>query len=423
MDQIILNVSQLNDYAKEVLNRDPLLKNVLVRGEIGSFKNHFPSNHWYFSLKDEKGKVDCVMFRSNTASVRFSPVIGDRVVITGYVDIYPPNGQYRLMALTMKRDGAGDLNAEFERLKARLYAEGLFDAAVKKPLPLVPRKIAVLTSESGAVWHDIINVANMRNPSVAIMLIPVPVQGEGAAGKIAQALDRASDLKGIDVIIVGRGGGSMEDLWPFNEEILARAVARCKIPVISAVGHETDFTICDMVADVRASTPSNAAEIAVPTTEELKLMSSKVREQLYGAFDRNFRKRQLAIASMRLRVERRDPFYLFKAAEEKIKNLKKQYDLLGEAVLTQHRSQLNELRVQLQDSIGKKVDLYAGRTEMLKSKLEALSPLNVLNRGYVIVTTGKGHIVTRKKEASEEKNLLLMFGDGTVQVKCVEEPQ
>lgn len=423
MDQLILNVTQLNEYAKSVLNRDPILKSVRVRGEIGSFKNHFPSNHWYFSLKDEKGKIDCVMFRSNTASVRFSPVTGDRVLVTGYVDIYAPQGQFRLMAVTMTRDGAGDLNAEFERLKARLYAEGLFDDSRKKPLPLLPRKIAVMTSEAGAVWHDIRNVANMRNPSVAIMLIPVPVQGDGAAEKIAKALDTASGLAGIDVIIVGRGGGSMEDLWPFNEEILARAVARCRIPVISAVGHETDFTICDMAADVRASTPSNAAEIAVPTVEELRLMTAKVREELNGAFDRVFRKQQLEVASLRLRVERRDPYYLFRITEERIGRLKRQYDLLAETVLSRYQPLLNELRVRLQGGIEKQTGLCAHKTEMARSKLEALSPVNVLNRGFVMVTDRKDHIITQAKEAAEVKDLQLIFSDGTIRVKSMEEPQ
>ncbi len=268
MDDLILEVSDLNDYARSVLANDSLLRHVRLRGEISNFKRH-SSGHWYFTLKDERCRIACVMFRQNAMNMSIRPEDGMRVITTGSVSIYPESGTYQLYAEAMRPEGKGTLFQQFEALKAKLAAQGLFDQARKRPLPLRPKKIAIVTARTGAVLQDIRRVSAARDPGVPLVLLPVKVQGEGAADEIAKAIAKAGMLPQVDVLIIGRGGGSMEDLWAFNEEKVARAIAACPVPVISAVGHETDFTISDFVADARASTPSNAAEMAVPDRREV----------------------------------------------------------------------------------------------------------------------------------------------------------
>ena len=263
----ILTVAELNEYVRRSLASDPMLRGLRLRGEISNFKRH-SAGHLYFSLKDEQARIACVMFRSAAAGLRVALRDGLRVVLSGSAALYPAAGQYQFYVDAVHEDGVGALYLAFEQLKARLQAEGLFDAALKKPLPLLPEGVGIVTSPTGAVVHDICQIAARRHPGVALYLQPARVQGEGAAEEIAAALAALDRRPDVDVIILGRGGGSLEELWPFNEETVARAIFACRTPVVSAVGHETDVTIADFVADVRASTPSAAAELVIPRREE-----------------------------------------------------------------------------------------------------------------------------------------------------------
>ena len=264
-----VTVTQLNKYIKDRFDEDENLNAILVKGEISNFKNHY-TGHLYFTLKDENSLIKCIMFKSYAERLAFKPKDGIRVMVFGSVSVFERDGVYQIYAKSLLEDGMGDLHEQFEQLKAKLEKEGLFAENHKKPIPLYPKVIGVLTSQTGAVIRDIINVSTRRNPNVYIRLLPVPVQGPGAAEQIAEKIKIMNEKKFADVLIIGRGGGSLEDLWPFNEEIVARAIYESELPIISAVGHETDFTIADFVADLRAPTPSAAAELAVPDVYELK---------------------------------------------------------------------------------------------------------------------------------------------------------
>ena len=278
MEYNVVTVSKLNTYIKERFEEDEFLNNILVKGEISNFKHHY-TGHMYFTLKDENSLIKCVMFKGYTDKLNFIPKDGMKVIILGTVSVFERDGVYQIYAKGMKQEGIGDLHAKYEELKAKLEKEGLFSEAHKKKIPFMPKCIGVLTSNTGAVIRDIINVSTRRNPNVYIKLLPVPVQGTGAAEKIVKAIETMNEQKLADVIIIARGGGSLEDLWPFNEEIVARAIYASELPIISAVGHETDFTISDFVSDLRAPTPSAAAELAVPRIEEIeqKLLTYKNR--------------------------------------------------------------------------------------------------------------------------------------------------
>ena len=300
-DRLTLSVSQLNGYVRSLLQADSLLRGLCVRGEISGFKRHV-SGHLYFSLKDEGGLVRCVMFRQNAMRLPFAPRDGMRVLLTGYVSLYEAQGQYQFYGEGMERDGVGELWLRFERDRARLQAEGLFDPEKKRPLPRAPRCIGVATSPSGAVIRDIVRVAHRRNPAVDILLCPCRVQGEGAAASIAQAVQTLG-AQAVDAVIVGRGGGSMEDLWAFNEEAVVRAVRACPVPVVSAVGHETDFTLCDFAADARAATPSNAAELLVPDVRDALQRLDGLRETLRARTLRAIAEREGRLSRLAARVQ------------------------------------------------------------------------------------------------------------------------
>ncbi len=273
-----ISVTELNKYVKDRVAEDEFLNSVLVKGEISNFKHHY-TGHMYFTLKDESSLIKCVMFKSSTVTLNFIPKDGMKVLVFGSVAVYERDGIYQIYCKAMQEDGMGSLYKAYEELKNKLSEEGLFDDAHKKPIPFMPKIIGVLTSNTGAVIRDIINVSTRRNPNVYIRLMPVPVQGEGAGVKIAKAIKLMNDKKLADCLIVARGGGSIEDLWPFNEEIVARAIFESEIPVISAVGHETDFTIADFVADLRAPTPSAAAELAVTDVSELEYSINLFRKK------------------------------------------------------------------------------------------------------------------------------------------------
>jgi exodeoxyribonuclease VII large subunit len=370
MELTVFTVTELNNHIKELLELDPMLAQVHVRGELSNYKI-YPSGHHYFTLKDTQGSLRCVMFRSSAQRLRFRPENGMGVTVTGRVSVFPRDGTYQLYCNDISPEGFGDLFVAFEQLKARLAAEGLFDTAHKKPLPRYPRRIAVITSGAGAAVRDIIRVLGKRWPQAKVIVLPVRVQGAEAPPEIAGALRYANATRIADLIITGRGGGSIEDLWAFNDERVARAIYDSEIPVISAVGQEPDVTISDFVSDLRTATPSNAAELAVPDAAEL-------RE---------------AIAGMQLRAAQ--------AMRKKLLDLKNRLgDLKSRRVIESPAAYIDQKRMEL-DLIRGRLMHAAERTlsekkhgfVRLAASLDALSPLKVLSRGYSIVMDGEGHVI------------------------------
>lgn len=383
----ILTVTQLNTYVKSILDADRNLSPVYVCAEISNFTNHYRTGHYYLTLKDDNAAIRAVMFRSEASRLRFLPENGMRVLVRGRVSLFPRDGQYQMYIDDLQPDGTGALHIAFEQLKKKLEAEGLFDIARKKPLPAYPRRVGVVTSATGAAFRDICNVLGRRFPLAEIVLAPVQVQGESAAPQISEAIRRMSRLHAADVLIVGRGGGSVEDLWAFNEECVARAVADCAIPVISAVGHETDFTICDFVADLRAPTPSAAAELAVPDcTEE--------RGVLLGFQMRCKRAMTARIQAERLRVRQAG-----RLQEPK-------------RFLEHHRLTLDGISDKTDRAMRRKLQAEQTRFTLLCGKLDALSPLKVLTRGYAIAEN-RGVAVRDAATLSPGERLTLRFAHGT----------
>ena len=388
-----ITVTELNKYMKDKVATDEFLNNVFIKGEISNFKHHY-TGHMYFTLKDENSLIKCIMFKSSTATLKFVPKDGTKVVAYGTVSVYEKDGVYQLYCKSMKEDGIGDLYTAYEELKRKLSLEGLFDEKHKKKIPFMPKIIGVLTSNTGAVIRDIINVSTRRNPNVYIRLLPVPVQGEGAGEKIAEAIKFMNEEKLADVLIVGRGGGSLEDLWPFNEEVVARAIYASEIPIISAVGHETDFTIADFVADLRAPTPSAAAELAVTNIEDLENTIILYKNRLKMALRKK-------TEVMRLRFEKCANSVVYKNPYQKLNDY---YILLDRKI-----KQIENLSIQkLKDS---KIKAAKNIT-----KLDALSPLKTLTRGYSIVEV-KGKVVSSSKELKSGDIVELNFSDGKSKAK------
>ena len=391
-----ITVTDLNKYIKSKIDSDEMLNNVLVKGEISNFKNHY-TGHMYFTLKDENSLIKCVMFKTYTTHLSFMPKDGMKVIILGSVSVFERDGVYQVYAKAMKQDGLGSLYEAYEKLKAKLSEEGLFDESHKKKIPFMPKTIGVLTSNTGAVIRDIINVSTRRNPNVHIRLYPVPVQGAGAAEKIAEGIEFMNKNNLADVLIIGRGGGSLEDLWPFNEEIVARAIYNSKIPIISAVGHETDFTIADFVADLRAPTPSAAAELAVANIDDVKSTLF-----LYNTRYKNALKKKLQL--MRLSYEKCMARQTFKNPTQKINE---QYIVIDMKV----KAMQNKIQLKLKEE----------RTKFIKqvSKLDTLSPLKTLARGYSIVTDSSNKIIKSVKDLKENQNINIRLADGEKQAKVL----
>ncbi len=390
-----ISVTELNNYIKGKFQEDEYLNNVLVKGEISNFKHHY-TGHLYFTLKDENSLIKCVMFKTYTPHLDFVPKDGMKVMLLGTVSVFERDGVYQIYAKAMKQEGVGDLHAEYEKLKAKLELEGLFDKAHKKPIPFMPKCIGVLTSNTGAVIRDIINVSTRRNPNVHIRLFPVPVQGQGAAEKIAKAIETMNKENLADVLILARGGGSLEDLWPFNEEIVARAIYASNLPIISAVGHETDFTISDFVADLRAPTPSAAAELAVPNIEDLILKLKGYENR----FQNSLRKK---VELMRLRYEKCIKSSAFTNPMQKVNE---NYMLLDKQIK------------RMQNSVQLKVK--EKKTYMVEwiSKLDTLSPLKTLTRGYCIATK-EDKTIHSIKDAKTGDKIDLRFIDGKKQAEIL----
>ena len=419
MPDWILQVSDLNEYVRRSLAADPMLRSLRIRGEISNFKAH-SSGHWYFTLKDDQARIACVMFRQNAMRMSLRPRDGMAVVLSGSVSLYTQSGTYQFYAENMRPDGVGGLYQQFEALKARLAAEGLFDAARKKLLPLRPKKIAVVTSRTGAVLQDIRRVSAARDPGVPLVLLPVQVQGEGAAEDIAAAIRRAGTLPGVEVIIAGRGGGSMEDLWAFNEEIVARAIADSPIPVISAVGHETDFTIADFVADVRAATPSNAAELAVPDRAELLEGLRMVRRHLTKAMDAMLTDKSRQVAYLARRLTAASPEMRLREAAHRLEQCRDRLDRAVERPLTEAAPRLSLMRIRLDHAMDGTLERQGQRLSRDRARLETLDPRRVLERGYALVTDGDRVIATRDA-AMRSPRMTLHFRDGAVQVRHEED--
>lgn len=390
-----ISVTELNKYVKEKVAEDEYLNSVLVKGEISNFKHHY-TGHMYFTLKDENSLIKCVMFKSSTSYLNFTPKDGMTVIVLGSVQVFERDGVYQIYAKAMQEDGMGNLYTAYEELKEKLSKEGLFDESHKKAIPFMPKIIGVLTSNTGAVIRDIINVSTRRNPNVYIRLLPVPVQGAGAGEKIAKAIRLMNEKKLADVIIVARGGGSIEDLWPFNEEVVARAIYESELPVISAVGHETDFTIADFVADLRAPTPSAAAELAVADISDLEYNINLYQRRLKMALKRK-------IEIMRLRYEKCISSRIYKEPLDKINDYYLQIDSLV-------KEMTNSIEKKLKDSKLEAVKLI--------TKLDTLSPLKTLTRGYTL-TEYEGKVITKSTELKKDMIVDIKFQDGTKSAKVI----
>lgn len=386
-----ISVTALNQYVKGLLDRDRLLSQVLVRSEISNYKV-YPSGHHYFSLKDAESSIRCVMFRREAASLRFRPENGMKVVVSGRVSVFPRDGVYQLYCNHMMPDGMGELAYAFEQLKNRLHKEGLFDPARKKPLPAYPHTIALITSPAGAAVRDMIRILGARWPMAKVLVVPVRVQGEGAAQEIVQALDLVNACRMAEVIITGRGGGSMEDLWAFNEETVARAIARSEIPVISAVGHEPDVTIADFVADLRASTPSNGAERAVPHQGEVRDTLAHWDARLQRAMDQTLQRRREQLDRARSSPFLQSPL---RSIQEK-------------------RLLLDYQQQRLVHGMERQVQASRERAGRLAAALEALSPLRVLGRGYSIAQKEDGTVLSSIEQVTAGEGLSLRLADGLV---------
>ena len=381
MKPVAITVSDLNKYIKNKVDEDEFLNNVYVKGEISNFKHHY-TGHMYFTLKDDKSLIKCVMFKSSTSTLTFVPKDGMKVLILGTVAVYEAGGVYQIYCKAMQEDGIGDLYKAYEELKNKLEKEGLFDKSHKKKIPVMPKTIGVLTSQTGAVIRDIINVSTRRNPNVHIRLYPIPVQGKGAEVKIVEAIKTMNELKMADVLILARGGGSIEDLWPFNEEIVARAISESEIPVISAVGHETDFSISDFVADLRAPTPSAAAELAVADVYELNLKIESYRNR----YRQSLKKK---IEFMRLRYEKVMASRVFTDPLKKVNENYINIDMKVKRIQTAIQNILNENKAKAQN---------------YTLKLDTLSPLKTLARGYSIAEH-EGKILRSIKQVKENDEI------------------
>ena len=415
MPEWILEVSDLNEYVRALLGADPALRSVRLRGEISNFKRH-SSGHWYFTLKDERCRISAVMFRQNAMRQSIRPMDGLRVIVSGQVSLYPESGTYQLYCENMRPDGVGTLYQQFEALKAKLQAEGLFDQARKRPLPYRPRKIAVVTSPTGAVLHDIRKVSAQRDPGVPLVLLPVQVQGAGAAEDIARAIRKAGTLGGVDVIITGRGGGSMEDLWAFNEEIVARAIAESPIPVISAVGHETDVTIADFAADARASTPSNAAEMAVPDRREIIEGLRDIRRHLTDAANALLQDRRYELLTLQRRLETVRPEQRVNALMARLESARLRMNAAMDAALPAYAHRIGMAGMRLDGAMDKHLALRHERIKRAKARLNALNPSAVLERGYALVMDG-GKVIPSAEKANAINQMTLRFRDGSVAVE------
>ncbi len=385
----VLSPSQVSQYIKGFMDQDRLLSGLLVRGELSNYKM-YPSGHHYFSLKDREGSLRCVMFRGDAASLRFRPENGMQVIAAGRVTVFPRDGQYQLYCTRLTPEGVGDLYLAFEQLKEKLSREGLFDPGHKKPIPAFPDTIALITSPAGAAVRDMIRILRARWPMAQIRILPVRVQGAGAAEEISAAIRWANETAAAQLIITGRGGGSMEDLWAFNEEVVARAIYHSEIPVISAVGHEPDVTISDFVADLRASTPSNAAELAVPHQEEMRESLSILGQRLRGSVSQRLEQSRRTLNRLGASRAMTEPGAYFK----------------DKRLLLDYESR------RLTHGLERSLSAQRERLGKLSAALDAMSPLKVLGRGYSIAVKESGGVITSVADGRPGEAFILKVSDG-----------
>ena len=391
MAQNVLSITQLNEYIRGRMDSDPLLAQVAVRGEISNYKL-YPSGHHYFTLKDEGSALKCVMFKGNAMRLRFRPENGMKIIAMGKVSVYPRDGAYQLYCTAMTMDGVGDLYAAFEQLKKKLAAQGLFDPAHKKPLPRYPGTIGIITSSAGAAVHDMLRILRKRYPLSRVRLLPVRVQGAEAPGEIAAAIGYANHYHLADLLIVGRGGGSIEDLWAFNDEQVAYAIYHSEIPVISAVGHEPDVTISDYVADLRAATPSNAAELAVPDQDALRQSLDAMANAMASSLNRQVKAARQHLMVLSASKALQSPTGYLEQRNQSVELLK------------------NRLVAAQNQNITRAKQRYIAQI----SKLEAMSPLKVLTRGYSMVQTERGEVVRSVSQVSLGERIRVRLSDGTL---------
>ena len=400
MAQTVLSITQLNEYIRSRMEEDPALSQVAVRGEISNYKL-YPSGHHYFTLKDENSALKCVMFKGNALRLRFRPENGMKVIAMGKVSVFPRDGAYQLYCTAMAMDGVGDLYAAFEQLKKKLAAQGLFDPAHKKPLPKYPGTIGIITSSAGAAIHDMLRILRKRYPMTRVRLLPVRVQGAEAPGEIAAAIGYANHFKLADLLIVGRGGGSIEDLWAFNDEQVAYAIYHSEIPVISAVGHEPDVTISDYVADLRAATPSNASELAVPDQDALRQSLDAMSAAMASALNR-----QMKAARQHSNVLSQSP--ALRSPMGYIEQRGKGLELLKNRLIAAQNQQLTQ-----------KNSRYIAAV----SKLDAMSPLKVLSRGYAMAQRENGEILRSVRQAEIGERLELSLSDGKLRATVMDKEE
>lgn len=395
---VALTVEELNEYVRRSLASDSILRSLCLRGEISNFKRHI-SGHWYFTLKDSASAINCAMFRSSAVAVAFAPKDGQQVRLYGSVGLYTKTGQYQFYATNMESDGIGALHEQFEALKKKLANEGLFDSSLKKPLPLLPKGVGIVTSKTGAVVHDIARVTWRRNPAVNLYLYPSAVQGVGAAQEIANGIGLLDALDSVDVIIIGRGGGSMEDLWAFNEEPVARAIANCTKPVVSAVGHETDVTIADFIADVRAATPSAAAEIVVPKAESLHTLLEQIFERMQRAVTGKIDNQQWRVASLANRLNQQNPDRRLQTILSKVEQITQRLDSQANAWLMQKIHEVKQCAF----------------------RLRAAGPHETLARGYAIILHNDYPVMSISElNVGKEVDLRFLDGQANAIITCID---
>ena len=391
MSQQVLTITQINEYIRAMMDQDALLTGLAVKGEISNYKV-YPSGHHYFTLKDEGASLRCVMFRSSAVKMRFKPENGMKVIAMGRIAVYPRDGGYQLYCSAMALDGVGDLHAAFEQLKSKLASQGLFDPAHKKALPKYPGVIGIVTSAAGAAIHDMLRILRKRYPLAKVLLLPVRVQGAEAPREISAAIHYANRRQLADLLIVGRGGGSMEDLWAFNNEIVAHAIYESQIPVISAVGHEPDVTISDYVADLRAATPSNAAELAVPDQDALRQSMDSMLLSMATILQRQLKASRKHLSVLAASPALQSP----------------------ENYLQQRRKALSHLQSRLLSLQSQNINRYRNRYISSTAKLDAMSPLKVLTRGYSMTQTNNGEIIRSVNQLTPGDQVRITVSDGTV---------
>lgn len=391
MEKPILSVTQINEYIRSKMDADPRLADVVIRGEISNYKM-YPSGHHYFTLKDDGAALKCVMFKGNALRLRFRPDNGMKVIVMGKISVFPRDGAYQLYCAAMTLDGVGDLHAAFEQLKAKLHSQGLFDPAHKKPIPRYPGVIGIITSSAGAALHDMLRILRHRYPLTKVLLLPVRVQGTEAPGEIAAAIRYANAFQLADLLIVGRGGGSIEDLWAFNDEQVAYAIYHSVIPVISAVGHEPDVTISDYVADLRAATPSNAAELAVPDQDSLRQTLDAMTASMATCMNRQLKSARVQLNALASSPGLQSPV----------------------GYIEQRRKTLNMLSKQLTACQNHQISLKNQRFIGLTSKLDALSPLKVLTRGYALTQRSDGEVIRSVSQVEPHDQITVTLGDGKI---------